>query len=334
VPLVALGVVLALTAAGVFAENINPFSDGSKYAWGENVGWINAEPSGNGGPGVTVSATKLTGYMWGENIGWINMSCENNATCGTVNYGVTNDGTGRLAGYAWGENVGWISFSCQNNPPTCGATGSYGVSIDPATGIFGGYAWGENIGWITFSDTSPITYQVQTDDGDGVGGATDNCPFDYNPDQADFDSDSVGDVCEDSDRDGCTDSEELAMTFDPLAWYNFYDVPVPANPDPTLNGPQNQAINIGDVLAVLFYVHTCDNCGPNANGVDYDSLKDGDWNGDTVVGMLDEVGRRFDRSPGAEPNPPWEVGPPSGAVNISDVLAVLAQVGLSCAGPP
>ncbi|GAG44245.1 unnamed protein product, partial [marine sediment metagenome] len=41
-----------------------------------------------------------------------------------------------------------------------------------------------------------------------------------------------------------------------------------------------------------------------------------------------------DRSPGPEPNPPWDAGPPDGAVSMGDVLAVLAQVGLDCNGEP
>ncbi|MDY6950446.1 MAG: hypothetical protein SWE60_02960, partial [Thermodesulfobacteriota bacterium] len=35
-------------------ENIDPDNDDSQYAWGENVGWINLEPEGDGGPGVEV----------------------------------------------------------------------------------------------------------------------------------------------------------------------------------------------------------------------------------------------------------------------------------------
>ena len=160
----------AVTAA--FAENVDPQNNGSQYAYGENVGWINAEPSGDGGPGVTVSDTALSGYLWGENIGWINLNCSNNATCGTVSYGVTNDGNGNLSGYAWGENIGWISFSCNNNPSTCATTGNYGVTIDVNTGDFHGYAWGENIGWISFSDDSPVAYKVSalwSNDIDGDG---------------------------------------------------------------------------------------------------------------------------------------------------------------------
>lgn len=136
----------------------------------------------------------------------------------------------------------------------------------------------------------------------------------------------------DTDSDGCTDGQELPMSFDPLAWYDFYDVPVPANVDPIPNGPRDRAINMGDVLATLFYVHTCDNCPPNANGADYDTIKGScDYNADTTP---DKEGLCYDRSPGVEPNPPWEAGPPSGAIAMPDVLAVLAQVTLDCSGPP
>src|SRR6059036_871051 len=64
------------------AENIDPASDGSQYAYAENVGWINAEPFGNGGPGLQVDDFEVTGFMWGENVGWINLSREVTSTCG------------------------------------------------------------------------------------------------------------------------------------------------------------------------------------------------------------------------------------------------------------
>jgi hypothetical protein len=98
--------VVFLGCQAVLAENIDPHGDDSQYAYGENVGWFNAEPVGDGGPGVAVNDTKLTGYIWAENIGWVSLSCENTGSCGTLNYGVTKDGNGNLSGYAWGENVG------------------------------------------------------------------------------------------------------------------------------------------------------------------------------------------------------------------------------------
>lgn len=136
----------------VTAENIDPADDGSQYAYGENIGWLDAEPSGDAGPGVQVDDTELSGWMWAENIGWVSLSCANTGTCSTVFYGVANDRCGNLTGYSWAENVGWIHFS----PTTAG------VAIDPQTGEFSGMAWGENTGWITFADDSPVAYGVNT----------------------------------------------------------------------------------------------------------------------------------------------------------------------------
>ena len=104
-----------LGGRAVLAENIDPEDDGSQYAYGENVGWLNLEPGGDGGQGVEVGDFALTGYMWAENTGWVSLSCENTASCGTVYYGVANDGYGNLSGYAWAENLGWLSFSCREN---------------------------------------------------------------------------------------------------------------------------------------------------------------------------------------------------------------------------
>jgi len=143
-----LVVILVFWAGLVFAENIDPNNDGSQYAYGENVGWLNFEPSQ--GPGVTVGDANLTGYVWAENIGWINLS--------PASYGgVANDGTGQLSGYAWGQNVGWINF----NPQVAGDPTRYGVTID-GDGNFDGWAWGENIGWIHLRSAAPVAYKVQT----------------------------------------------------------------------------------------------------------------------------------------------------------------------------
>ena len=159
-PFMLAAILTLLTAGVVFAENINPANDGSKFAWSENLGWINAQPGGPGGPGVQVADSVLTGYAWSENAGWISASCTNDASCGTTSYGVTNNGCGTLSGYAWSENVGWIDFACSTNG-SC-ATANYGVVINPKTGIFSGRAWSENAGWITFASSGPNPYQMAT----------------------------------------------------------------------------------------------------------------------------------------------------------------------------
>ncbi|MFA5936877.1 MAG: carboxypeptidase-like regulatory domain-containing protein [Candidatus Paceibacterota bacterium] len=104
-----------------------------KYAWGENIGWINFGTS-NGN--VHVTDAGLSGYALGENIGWINLD------------NVLNNGEGTLSGYAWGENIGWIKFN-----PTNG-----GVFIS-SSGEFSGSALSENVGWIIFGGD----YKVKTD---------------------------------------------------------------------------------------------------------------------------------------------------------------------------
>ncbi len=149
-----------LSASVSYAENVDPDDNAQHYAWGENSGWLNFEPRGDGGPGVQVNDEYLDGYIWAENIGWISLACLNEDSCDQVDYGVLNNGQGVLSGFAWSENAGWISFSCENTL-ACDTT-QWGVTIDNDTGRFQGYAWGENIGWISFSDTADVGYSVVT----------------------------------------------------------------------------------------------------------------------------------------------------------------------------
>ncbi len=124
-----LAAVLILWAGGAaIAENIDPAADGSQYAWGENIGWLNAEPQGEGGPGLAVSDSELTGWFWGENIGWISLSCQNTSSCGDNAYGVVNDGKGNLSGLAWAENIGWINFRTSGGSDCCSASGTPGCT--------------------------------------------------------------------------------------------------------------------------------------------------------------------------------------------------------------
>jgi hypothetical protein len=315
-----LAAVFLAVVAGirVYAENVDPANNGHQYAWGENVGWINAEPALSGTPiaqGVTVSGSAVTGYMWGENIGWINLNCTNNGTCNTTGgYGIKNDGAGNLTGYAWGENVGWISFSCNNNPSTCAGAGNYGVHINPATGEWTGDAWGENIGWINF-DHNQTGSRIVTDDFDGVPGASDNCPFDANANQLNTDAtnpnfgftgnDAFGDVCDDDDDgDGCDDVEETAVNpqfgggRDPLDKWDFFDV------------TGDRAIDLQDALAIL------DKFGlfPAPNHPD----------------------NRLDRQVplGGQPYAPEEATGNNVGIDLQDALLNLQSFGHNCAGPP
>lgn len=64
--------VFVLVPLCAFAGNIDPVN---KFAYGENIGWVNLEPLQ--GSGVTVTNAGLSGNAWGENIGWINLSPTN-----------------------------------------------------------------------------------------------------------------------------------------------------------------------------------------------------------------------------------------------------------------
>ncbi len=78
----------------------------SKYAWGENMGWINFAPSNNGVySGLVVSDSSVSGYAWSGLYGWINFSPTNSGQ------GVKNTKNGTLTGYAWSESLGWINMA-------------------------------------------------------------------------------------------------------------------------------------------------------------------------------------------------------------------------------
>jgi len=145
------------------------------------------------------SPHNISGWAWSDNIGWLSFNCNNEALCGSVDYGVDMANDGTLSGYAWSNNIGWVSFNqselsgCPSSPciasvdPTTGAmsgwikalsadgngwdgwvslSGSspnYGPILnnnDVNNRIFEGYGWGSNVfGWVTFN--SYIGYEAK-----------------------------------------------------------------------------------------------------------------------------------------------------------------------------
>ncbi|GAB4517230.1 MAG: hypothetical protein Tsb0013_21560 [Phycisphaerales bacterium] len=142
------GIVLSAGLVGLSLGNSN-IDDTNKYAWGENVGFLNFRDANAGQDGVQVMNGFLQGYIWGENIGWINTGNGSGPYANTdnTNFGVNIDVNGNLTGYAWAENVGWINFA-----GGAMATPAQPARIDLANMRFRGYAWGENIGWINLDD--------------------------------------------------------------------------------------------------------------------------------------------------------------------------------------
>jgi hypothetical protein len=185
------------------------------------------------------------------------------------------------------------------------------------------------------------------DDNDGFGDGVDNCPTVSNPGQANNDlapfvyggfpwlGDGTGfpetvniggDACDVNDDNdlSCTDGEETTLVLatggmrDPLNPWDFADVPAPALP--LAGAVRNGAVTLSDVGAVLSWVGTVNNGGPIGSGRDYDD--------DTNLNGIED-GSEYDRTPGGQIS-----GPPSGAVSLSDVGVVLAQVGDSCLAAP
>lgn len=198
----ACAAVLSFAPAAPAASTVN---ETNRYAYGANVGWLDAR--GAGASGASIGQFSCTGYVWSANCGWIGLGNGPTNGCRYGNnqaddWGVNHDGAGGLAGYAYGANVGWIVFEQTNGCPR----------VDLRTGTFSGYAWGANVGWIGLSNAQAF---VETD------------AFAPGPD---VDSDGLPDDWElshtgnlhvfrggtnDWDRDGYTDTEEYGADTDP-----------------------------------------------------------------------------------------------------------------------
>lgn len=177
------------------------------YAYGANLGWVNAR--GDGTNGAIIGQSFCTGCLWSANAGWLDLGRgpTNGWRYGNAaadDWGVNHDGEGRLSGCAYGANVGWVVFEQTHGSP----------KVDLRTGVLSGFAWGANIGWIGLSN---LLASVRTE------------TLDPGPDT---DHDQLADAYEygftnvltalsgldghDADGDGVTDLAEAAADTDPL----------------------------------------------------------------------------------------------------------------------
>lgn len=120
--LFAAGALFAIKASA--SETNGTIGADTKFAWGENIGWVNFAAAESN---VHISDSALTGKLWTATYGWINLS--------PARSGVKNDAEGNLSGQAWAEGLGWINFA--------------GVKIN-SSGVFTGEANGTIAGRITF----------------------------------------------------------------------------------------------------------------------------------------------------------------------------------------
>lgn len=99
--LLSIFVLLFFSASRALAsETKGTIFPGFKYAFGENLGWINF---GCDNCNVHITDTGLSGHAWSRQYGWINLSPDGG--------GVTNNCAGELGGKAWSNSLGWVDFS-------------------------------------------------------------------------------------------------------------------------------------------------------------------------------------------------------------------------------
>ncbi len=182
----------------------------NQYAYGANIGWINAQ--GDVTNGAVIGQAFCSGYMYGANVGWISLgdgTPDDGMKYGNdsaTDYGINHDGVGNLTGYAYGANIGWINFEQTYGKP----------KVDRSTGELSGYVWGANVGWIGLSGVATLTIDSGPDtDGDGIPDA-----WEYGHTNVltalgggDFDGDGVSDVNEYlADTDPFDPNDRLVIT--------------------------------------------------------------------------------------------------------------------------
>jgi hypothetical protein len=119
----------------------------NRFAYGANIGWIDACADTNNG--AVIGEYVCSGFLYAANVGWISLGSgapvnriqyQNNSGS---DFGVNHDGAGNLRGYAYGANIGWVNFETNGVP-----------SVDLSTGNLSGYAWSANCGWIALANSA------------------------------------------------------------------------------------------------------------------------------------------------------------------------------------
>lgn len=146
-----------------FAFAATNISSSDRYAWNDNIGWIDFYSTNN----LNVFYDRLEGYA-SSSVGDVAFNC-NSTPNGDIctgpagNWKTSNDGSGHLSGWAWNDLIGWISL----DSATAGSSYFYQAVINFSTGEFSGWAWNDVAGWISFncSNTSTcgtLSYKVST----------------------------------------------------------------------------------------------------------------------------------------------------------------------------
>lgn len=158
-------------------------------------------------------------------------------------------------------------------------------------------------------------------DKDGVLNSVDNCPDDYNPGQADFDNDGLGDLCDDTPNGPDSDGDTIPDLLD-----NCPNVANPGQEDSDGDGVGDACPNPGIDPDGDGIESSVDNCPLIANADQQDSDQDGEGNvcDDTPFGPDpdgDDVGNVIDNCPNTY-NPGQEDDDDNGVGNACEPVDI------------
>jgi hypothetical protein len=124
--------ILNFRPTGATAVVVDDVSGLSGHVWGNELGWINLNPTGEGVTFANSTTGLLTGKAWSQVSGWVNFAPTGQSV-------TINPTTGEFSGWAWtgGPYGGWIKFDCSDGS-TCIKTTWRGASSNPGNGGGGG----------------------------------------------------------------------------------------------------------------------------------------------------------------------------------------------------
>jgi hypothetical protein len=121
--------ILNFRPTGATAVVVDDVTGLSGNVWGNELGWITLNPTGEGITFANPTTGLLTGKAWSQVSGWINFAPTGQTT-------TINPATGVFSGWAWtgGPLGGWIKFNCGSNDTCIKTTWMPNASTGGSTG--------------------------------------------------------------------------------------------------------------------------------------------------------------------------------------------------------
>lgn len=172
----------ALSGAAITGNTV--FNTGTDAIWlgnSSNVSILNNTLYNNGFGPLASSDANVSAIRLSSGVSASTVTIHNNSITGNKNGVVNQSGTVWVDATRnwWGDILG--PYQSVTNPAAGGDAVSNYVLYDP---------------FLTKINSTPTSGSNQDLDGDGIINSKDNCPMNYNVDQADADRDGIGDACD------------------------------------------------------------------------------------------------------------------------------------------